>query len=131
MSRRCFDQPSLADAFVKAYSRAGGFLEEITKTFDWSAFDVILRPLHSSCEGAPAYPPLVMFKIVLLQQWYSLSEPAAEEAVRDRPSFRRFCGVPLDEETPDHSPIWRFRQHLGKLRLGEERISQGKRQLDA
>ena len=31
MSRRCFNQPSLADAFVKAYSRAGGFLEEITK----------------------------------------------------------------------------------------------------
>jgi len=55
MSRRCFNQPSLADAFVKAYSRSGGFLEEIAKTFDWPAFDVILPPLHSSCEGAPAY----------------------------------------------------------------------------
>ena len=42
-----------------------------------------------------------MFKIVLLQPWYLLSDPAAEEAVRDRLSFRRFCGVPLDEETPD------------------------------
>ena len=34
MPRRCFNQASLADAFVKAYSRAGGFLEEITKTLD-------------------------------------------------------------------------------------------------
>jgi IS5 family transposase len=44
-----------------------------------------------------------MCKIVLLQQWYGLSDPGAEEAVRDRLSFRRFCGLPLDEETPDHS----------------------------
>jgi IS5 family transposase len=131
MSRRCFNQPSLADALVKAYSRAGGFLEEITKTFDWSAFDVLLRPLHSSCEGAPAYPPLVMFKIVLLQQWYSLSDPAAEEAVRDRLSFRGFCGVPLDEETPDHSSIWRFRQRLAKLGLDETLLAEVNRQLDA
>ena len=131
MSRRCFNQPSLADAFVKAYSRAGGFLEEITKTFDWSAFDVILRPLHSSGEGAPAYPPLVMFKIVLLQQWYSLSDPGAEEAVRDRMSFRRFCGVPLDEETPDHSSIWRFRQRLAKLGLDATLLAEVNRQLDA
>ena len=82
---------------IKAYSRAGGFLDEIAKTFDWSAIDAIMRPLHSSDEGAPAYPPLVMFKIVLLQQWHSLSDPGAEEAVRDHMSFRRFCGVPLGE----------------------------------
>ena len=34
-----------------------------------------------------------MFKIVLLQQWYGLSDPGAEEDVRDRLSFRRFCGI--------------------------------------
>ena len=60
-----------------------------------------------------------MFKIVLLQQWYGLSDPGAEEAVRDRLSFRRFCGIPLDQETPDHSSIWRFRQRIEKLGLPE------------
>jgi transposase, IS5 family len=105
MSRRNFSQPSLADAFVKAYSRVGGLLEDIAKTFEWAAFDVLMGPLHSSSDGAPAYPPLTMFKIVLLQQWYGLSDPGAEEAVRDRLSFRRFCGIPLDQETPDHSSI--------------------------
>ena len=72
-----------------------------------------------------------MFKIVLLQQWYGLSDPAAEEAVRDRLSFRRFCGVPLDEETPDHSSIWRFRQRLDKLGLSEKLLAEVNRQLDA
>src|SRR5271169_3707979 len=131
MSRRNFSQPSLADAFVKAYSRVGGFLEDIAKTFEWAAFDVLMGPLHSSSDGAPAYPPLTMFKIVLLQQWYGLSDPGAEEAVRDRLSFRRFCGVPLDQETPDHSSIWRFRQRIEKLGLSEKLLAEVNRQLDA
>jgi hypothetical protein len=43
MSHRNFSQPSLADAFVKTYSRAGGFLEDIATTFEWAAFDVLMR----------------------------------------------------------------------------------------
>jgi Transposase domain (DUF772) len=120
MSRRNFSQPSLADAFVKAYSRVGGFLEDIAKTFEWAAFDVLMGPFHSSSDGAPAYPPLTMFKIVLLQQWCGLSDPGAEEAVRDRLSFRRFCGIPLDQETPDHSSIWRFRIER-TLKIGRDK----------
>ena len=131
MSRRNFSQPSLADAFVNAYSRVGGFLEDIAKTFEWAAFGVLMGRLHSSSDGAPAYPPLTMFKIVLLQQWYGLSDPGAEEAVRDRLSFRRFCGIPLDQETPDHSSIWRFRQRIEKLGLSEKLLAEVNRQLDA
>jgi IS5 family transposase len=58
-----------------------------------------------------------MFKILLLQQWHGLSDPEAAEAVRDRLSFRRFCGLPLEVETPDHASIWRFRQTIDKLGL--------------
>jgi hypothetical protein len=54
MSRRNFSQPSLADAFVKAYSRVGGFLEDIVKTFELAALDILMGPLHSSSDGAPA-----------------------------------------------------------------------------
>jgi IS5 family transposase len=72
-----------------------------------------------------------MFKIVLLQQWYTLSDPQAEEAVRDRLSFRRFCGIPLDAETPDHSSIWRFRQTVDKLGLSEKLLAEINRQLNA
>lgn len=131
MTRRCFDQPSLADAFVKAYSKGGGFLEDIAKTIDWSAIDVLFSQINAKALGAPGYPPLAMFKIVLLQQWYNLSDPAAEEAVRDRLSFRRFCGIPLDAETPDHSSIWRFRQTIQQLGLAEKLLAEVNRQLDA
>jgi transposase, IS5 family len=72
-----------------------------------------------------------MFKILLLQQWHTLSDPAAEEAVRDRLSFRRFCGLPLDMETPDHASIWRFRQTIDKLGLSTKLLAEVNRQLDA
>ena len=72
-----------------------------------------------------------MFKIVLLQQWRMLSDPAAEEAVRDRLSFRRFCGLPLEVETPDHASIWRFRQAIDKLGLSPKLLAEVNRQLDA
>ena len=72
-----------------------------------------------------------MFKIVLLQQWYGFSDTDAEEAVRDRLSFQRFCGVPLDEETPDPSSIWRFRQSLSRLGVAELLLAEVNRQLDA
>ena len=51
-----------------------------------------------------------MFKALLLQQWYGLSDPGLEEALGDRLSFRRFCGFALDEATPDETTICRFRQ---------------------
>src|SRR5271169_3825336 len=101
MSCRDLSQPSFVDALVSGYGRGSGFLDRIEKAFDWSAFEALLAPIHASRRGAPGYPPLTMFKILLLQQWYTLSDPAAEEAVRDRLSFRRFCGLPLDMETPD------------------------------
>ncbi len=56
MSRRCFDQPSLADAFVRAYSKAGGFLDDSLKTIEWSAFDVLLAQINANAKGAPGYP---------------------------------------------------------------------------
>jgi transposase, IS5 family len=91
----------------------------------------LLSPIHGSAMGAPGYPPLTMFKILLLQQWHTLSDPAAEEAVRDRLSFRRFCGLPLDMETPDHASIWRFRQTIDKLGLSAALLAEVNRQLDA
>ena len=123
MSRRDLSQPSFVDAMVSGYGKVGGFLDRIEKGFDWSAFEDLLSPIHGSAKGAPGYPPLTMFKIVLLQQWHTLSDPAAEEAVRDRLSFRRFCGLPLDmEHDPTTPTIWRtpIRQTIDKLGLSVE-----------
>jgi IS5 family transposase len=120
-SRRDLSQPSFVDVLVSGAVKCGGFLDRIEQAFDWPAFEALLSPIHASARGAPGWPPLVMFKIVLLQQWHTLSDPGAEEAVRDRLSFRRFCGLPLDMETPDHASTWRFRQTIERLGLAVSR----------
>jgi len=60
----------------------------------------------------PPYPDLVMFKILLLQFWYGLSDDDASLAVRDRISFIHFTGLPFDSSKPDASTICRFRNRL-------------------
>jgi IS5 family transposase len=51
--------------------------------------------------------------------------------VRDRLSLRRFCGLPLDMETPDDASIWRFRQTIDKLGVSAALLAEVNRQLDA
>ena len=131
MSRRDLPSPSFVDALVSGYGRSGGFLDRIERAFDWGAFEALLASIHASARGAPGYPPLTMFKILLLQQWHTLSDPGAEEAVRDRLSFRRFCGLPLEVETPDHASIWRFRQTIDELGLSAALLAETNRQLEA
>jgi transposase, IS5 family len=66
---------------------------------------------HSS-GGAPHWPIVTMLKVVFLQKCFALSDPVAEEMLRDRISFRRFVGLSFDDKTPDHSTISTFRKRL-------------------
>jgi IS5 family transposase len=68
MSRRDLSQPPLVDAMVRGCGKSGGFLDRIEQAFDWPAFEALLAPIHASNGGAPGYPPLALFKILLLQQ---------------------------------------------------------------
>src|SRR4051812_45499955 len=72
-----------------------------------------------------------MFKALLLQQWYGLSDPGLEEALLDRVSFRRFCGLALDGATPDETTLCRFRNDLKAAGLGEPLFAEVSRQFDA
>jgi IS5 family transposase len=69
--------------------------------------------------GAKSYPALQMFKILLLQQWYGLSDKDTECAMLDRISFIRFAQLSLEESVPDHTTICRFRNLLVEKRLLE------------
>lgn len=119
MAERCFGQMSLVDHLVSDAAPGNAFLEEVSVLLDWHAVGELLAPLRSSPLGAPGYPALALFKALLLQQWYGLSDPALEEALGDRLSFRRFCNIPLDQKTPDHATLWRFRERLGESGLAE------------
>lgn len=62
--------------------------------------------------GAPHWPVATMLKVVFLQKCFGLSDPMAEEMLKDRISFRRFVGLSFDDKTPDHSTISTFRKRL-------------------
>jgi transposase len=57
-------------------------LDRITAVIDWAAVERLVATIHSAAEGRKAYPPLVMVKALLLQQWYSLSDSARRCARR-------------------------------------------------
>jgi IS5 family transposase len=89
----------------------------------------VLAPLRAPT-GRPGYPPLAMFRALLLAQWYQLSDPGLEEALADRLSFRRFCGFGLDDGTPDETTLCRFRAALAERGLAETLFTELNRQLD-
>ena len=120
---------SFADAFVAPGVGRNDRLDRIEELFDWSHFKKILKPLRSS-QGRKGYPSLSMFKALLLQQWYSLSDPGLEDALLDRLSFRRFCGFSLDDATPDETTFVRFRTALSERGLAEKAFNEVARQLD-
>ena len=122
---------SLADALAAPSGRLNETLERIQGLIDWTQIETVLAPLRGSHYGAPGYSPLLMLKALLLQQWYSLSDPGLEEALIDRLSFRRFVGLALGEASPDHSTISRFRSALVAQGLSEAVFEVVNLQIDA
>jgi hypothetical protein len=115
MPRRGIGQLSWVDgALARRRGRRRDGLAEIERLVDWAPFARLLAPIHCAVKGEAAYPPLMMFKVVLLQRWYGLSDPQMEEALFDRMSFLSFVGLSAEDETPDHTTIWRFRQKLAE-----------------
>jgi IS5 family transposase len=116
MSERTSSKPGIADYVVARRKRKECFLDEIDRLIDWNPLEKLLRKALKrvvNAVGNPAYPPLPMFKILLLQRWYNLSDAAVEEALYDRFSFVRFVDLSLDhDEVPDATTICRFRQSL-------------------
>ena len=113
MAERKVGQLSFAEGLVVEPVGGNAVLEKVAAFVDWEPIDRLLSPVRGGVMGAPAYPALMMFKALLLQRWYALSDPALEEALKDRLSFRHFLGVGLSETLPDHSSLWRFREDLG------------------
>ena len=70
-----------------------------------------------------------MFKALLLQSWYNLSDPQLEKQLARDSLFRRFAELDLSESVPDHSTFWRFRQTLEKEGLMSQLLSEVNQQL--
>ncbi|KQN00106.1 transposase [Sphingobium sp. Leaf26] len=92
-------------------------LDKLGNLICWEPVSVLLDLLYSASKGEPAWPPLAMFKALLLSIWYDLSDVKLAEAIEDRASFRRFCGFSGTEATPERTAFVRFRKELVAHRL--------------
>lgn len=109
MAHRSIGQEHLGFASV---TRRSSSLEALSDLIDWSSIAVQLAPIHASAKGELSWPPLAMFKALLLAVWYDLSDVKLAEALDDRASFRRFCGFSSSEPTPERTAFVRFRGAL-------------------
>jgi IS5 family transposase len=114
------------------YQKLGDKLAKIEPLIDWEAFTPIITGLYHNQGpqgGRPNMDPVVMVKLLVLQQWYGLSDPELERQVADRISFQRFLGFP--ETLPDYSTVWQFRERLADTGKDRAVWAELQRQLDA
>jgi len=129
-------QLTLAAAGFEKHSKAtrrAQFLAEMERVVPWSALCALIEPVYS--KGTAGRPPVGlerMLRIYFLQQWFNLSDPAAEEALYDSTAMRSFVGIDLGREpAPDETTILRFRHLLESHDLGKRLFEEVGRHLQA
>lgn len=106
---RSIGQESLG---VAPLTRSPSSLDKLSQVIDWRPIATLLESLYPATKGEPAWPPLAMFKALLLAVWYDVSDVKLAEALDDRASFRRFCGFSGSEATPERTAFVRYRKAL-------------------
>src|SRR5205823_6901312 len=103
-------------------TRRAGFLAEMGRVVPWPALCALIEPFYPKPgNGRPPVGVERMLRIYFLQQWFNLSDPAAEEALYDSLAMRRFVDIDLGREpAPDETTILRFRHMLESHDLGRQ-----------
>ena len=103
---------ALKDEYKRLES-IGDQLAEIDSLIDWKTFRIILESMYINktvSGGRPETDVIMMFKMLVLQQWHRLSDFELEKQCIDRISFRKFLGFP--ECIPDSTTVWLFRERI-------------------
>ena len=103
-------------------TRKREFLGEMERVVPWSDLVALIAPyMPEGRRGRPPFAIEAMLRIHFMQQWFTLSDPAMEEALHDVPLFRDFAGLGgWDDRLPDESTILRFRHLLEEHKLAPE-----------
>jgi IS5 family transposase len=116
-----------ADRRLAALSAKGDPLEAIGGLVPWESFRadieaVVLTPedARKSNAGRKPIDAIVMFRMLVLQSLYNLSDEQVEFQLRDRLSFTRFLGLGFEDRSPDGTTLWLFREKLAKAGLIEK-----------
>lgn len=130
MAVKSMGQFSFVEALAPHLAGGNGRLDRLHGLVQWHRFEPVLRSVRDGGSGRPAYPSVLMFKVLLLQSLYGLSDAETEEALIDRLSFRRFVGLVLTDAVPDHSTICRYRTLLVEHGMLEPLFAELDKQLD-
>jgi IS5 family transposase len=113
---------------LEKLSQQGDPLERLNKAIEWKYFrEIAEKTLNTgkmTNSGPKPYDPLLMFKILVLQRYYNLSDGQIEYQILDRLSFCRFLGLSLNDRVPDEKTIWDFRDRLVGKGLDKELFDQ-------
>jgi IS5 family transposase len=124
-------QPSFMEALLPKGAGSNVGLDRLASLVKWYRFEKLLSHLRDEAgPGRPGYPVLVLFRALLLQSLYGLSDREVEEALGDRLSFKRFVGLSLEDAVPDHTVLNRFRNQLVEQSLLERLFGELDRQLE-
>jgi len=97
-------------------SALGDPLEKLDKAINWNHFKPLLnkafRKERKSNAGRPPYDYVMMFKVLVLQTMYNLSDAQTQFQMLDRFTFRRFLGIQNESQIPDEKTVWAFRETL-------------------
>ena len=99
-------------------------LNKLDKVIDWEIFR---KPIEEALYvepkapgGRPPFDRVMMFKILILQRYYNLSDEQTEFQIKDRLSFMQFLGLQIGDKVPDEKTIWLFKEQLKEKKLAEE-----------
>ena len=102
-------------------TRKREFLEQMNEVVPWAALVALIAPYYPQGRtGRPPFSLETMLRVYFMQQWFTLSDPAMEEAFFDTPLYREFAQLPELSRLPDESTILRFRHRLEKHKLTEQ-----------
>src|SRR5215469_9179385 len=99
-------------------------LERLNRGIDFEMFRELLEMRFSKLPkapgGRPPYDYILMFKILILQRYYNLSDEQIEYQINDRLSFMRFLDLTISDDIPDSRTVWHFREQITELEVTEE-----------
>lgn len=123
-------QTTFFELAVQQHGASNRVLETISREVDFSEAEARVGATYSK-GGRPGCRVGVLLRVMILQHLYGLSDPQAEEQLKDRLSFQRFVQLDAQEAVPDETTICRFRQRLIACGLHQQLLGLLNAQLEA
>jgi len=121
------------EPWMERKTRRSEFFKRLTEIVEWDRLEHEIDKIYKkgkSVDGRPSYPGIMLFKMLLIEIWYDLSDIECEEFVKDSLSAMLFLGISLEDSVPDHSTLSRFRSELAGKKSYDRLLRKINKQLE-